>query len=133
MQPLPRKPYDTDLSDEQWAIVEPLLPPRKSGTKRGGRPAMPWREMLNAMLYINRTGAAWRHMPHDLPHWSTIHWRFRHWCKTGVWQRVHDALRDQVRAKDGRDLSPSAAIIDSQSVKTTLKGGTCGATTPAKR
>jgi transposase len=133
MQPIARKPYDTDLTDEQWAIVEPLLPPRKSGTSRGGRPAMPWREMLNAMLYINRAGGAWRLMPHDLPHWNTVHWRFRHWCKTGVWQSVHDALRDQVRTQDGRDASPSAAIIDSQSVKTTLKGGPCEATTPARR
>ena len=90
------------------------------------------REIINAIFYLNKTGCQWRALPHDLPNWSTVHTYYRNWRLTGVWERIHDALRAQVRPKDGREESPSAAIIDSQSVKTTEKGGSA-AMTPARR
>lgn len=128
-----RRRYDTDLTDAQFALIEPLLPPRKSGTPRGGRPPLPWREILNSILYITRTGSAWRHMPHDLVHWKTAYNYFLLWSKDGRWQSIHDALRRRVRAAQGREASPSAAIIDSQSTKTTAKGAKIAATTRERR
>lgn len=115
-----RMPYPSDVDDAQWNLIEPLIPPAKPG----GRPrSVNMREILNAILYVVRSGCAWRMIPHDLPVWSTVYDYFRQFRKTGVWQRVHDILRGQVRQQEGREESPSAAIIDSQSVKTTEKGG----------
>lgn len=115
-----RQPYPSDLTDGQWAQIEPFIPPAKSG----GRPRTAnIREVLNAILYVLRSGCAWRMMPHDFPVWSTVYDYFRKFRMEGVWQRLHDTLRDQVRRQEGRETSPSAAIIDSQSVKTTEKGG----------
>ena len=115
-----RQRYPSDLTDAQWALIEPLLPPALPG----GRPrTVNLREVLNAILYQVRGGASWRMLPHDLPPWGTAHyyyWRFRH---DGTWERIHDALRVQVRQAAGRDPEPSAAVVDSQSVKTTDKGG----------
>lgn len=128
-----RPAYDTDLTDEQYARIEPLLPPRKSGTPKGGRPPRPWREILNAILYITRTGAAWRHMPHDLVHWKTAYHYFRLFCIDGTWERMHGELRTKVRLAAGREDSPSAAIIDSQSTKTTEKGAKIADTMRARR
>lgn len=111
-----RKPYPSDLTDEQWRILEPLIPPEK----RGGRHReVDMREVVNAILYMIRTGCPWRHLPHDFPPWGTVWDYFRQWRIDGTWTRIHDRLREMVRINEGREPEPSASIIDSQSVKTT--------------
>jgi len=118
-----RQSYSTDLSDKEWEVLEALVPPVKSG----GRPAEHTRrEIMNGILYVLRTGCQWRLLPHDLPPWGTVYTYYRNWRLEGAWQRIHDALHQQLREAAGRHRQASAAILDSQSVKTTEKGGPAG-------
>ena len=115
--------YPTDLTDEQWALIKPHIPPDKSGTRKGGRPPADKRVIVNALMYFARSGCQWRMLPREFGPWPTVHHYYRLWRRSGLLQTIHDALRQQVRIQDGRKASPSAAIIDSQSVKTAEKGG----------
>jgi putative transposase len=122
-----RKAYPTDLTDEAWRVLGPLLPPAKSG----GRPRIvDLREIVNAVRYLLRAGCAWRLLPHELPPWPTVCAYFRRWERDGTWERVAGAVRRDLRAALGRRPDPSAAVLDSQTVKTTGKGGPA-ATMPA--
>ncbi len=116
-----RKPYPSDLTDAEWGILEPLLPEAKAG----GRPReVDLREVLNALRYLVREGCRWRAIPHDfgVP-WQTVYTYFCQWQQDGTGEQVHAALRKRVRQQAGRNWPPSALILDSQSVKTTQKGG----------
>ena len=116
------QPYDTDLTDDQFALVEPFLPRRK----RTGRPPANLRQVLNAIVYLVRSGCQWRLLPHDFPPWSTVHTWYRRWRRDGTWERINEALRQQVRVAAGRHPSPRSSAADSQSVKTTPQGGEHG-------
>lgn len=122
--------YPSDLSDEQWQALSRLIPPAKPG----GRPrSVDMRAVLNALFYLARTGCAWRMLPKDYPPKDTVYYYFKSFRQDGAWERMHDLIRKRVRAKHGKQQQPSAAILDSQSVKTTEKRGIAAATTPVKR
>ena len=105
-----QKPYPTDLTDDQWERVPPLLPSVKSGTRKGGRPAADTREVMNAVFYLLRSGPAWRRLPHDFPAWPTVYTRCRLWRLAGVWERVHDTLRAEVRIETGYPATPATRL-----------------------
>lgn len=124
-----RKAYPTDLNDKEWTVIEPYVPKPKTG----GRPAEHTRrEIINAIAYVLRSGCAWRLMSHDLPPWSTVYDYFRQWRIDGTWERINTALREKLRTTIGREAQPSAAIIDSQSVKTMEKGSRVAMTQASK-
>ena len=123
-----RARYPTDLTDRQWRRVAPWLEPSAG---RGRPRSVDRREIVDAILYVLRNGITWRALPHDFPPWRTVYHYFRRWRLDGTWERLHDALRDQVRGEAGRAVSPSAAISDRQTVKATEKGG-LGATMRAR-
>lgn len=111
----PSGTYASDVTDREWALIAPLLPP----ARRGGRPRSTClRRVVNAIFYLLQAGCQWRMLPRDFPPRSTVYGYFRTWIETGVWAHVHDVLYRRTRALEGRDESPTAAIIDSQSVKT---------------
>lgn len=109
----PRR-YPSDLTDDQWALIEPLLPPHPGV---GRTEKHPRRALVNAILYVLRTGCAWRQLPCDFPPWQTVYWHFRRWNADGTLDFAHDELRAQVRAADGRDPDATGGIVDAQSVK----------------
>jgi transposase len=125
--------YPSDLSDGQWARLEPLLKAPRGNRHGGGRPRKyALRRVVDALLYVVKTGCQWRQLPTDFPPWLSVHQQFRAWRDDGTWERVTKALREQSRKAPGRNAAPSVAIVDSQSAKTALKGGGA-ATTRAKR
>ena len=112
--------YPTDMTDAQWEIIRPMLPP---SPPVGADREVDMRKVVNGIFYLNRTGCQWRMLPREYEHWNTTFGYYNRWRKDATWQRIHDTLREEVRRQDSREPTPSAAIIDSQSVKTTEKKG----------
>jgi len=113
------KRYDSDLTDAQWQAIAPMIPVQRSRSH-------PPRQMLDAMLYLVKTGCQWRLLPDSFPPWTAVYYRFRRWLHAGVLMRLHEALRAAVRVRAGRKAAPSAAVLDSQAVKTSMLGGVRG-------
>jgi putative transposase len=124
-----RKVYPSDVTDAEWSVLETVLPQAKT-TGRPRKHAL--REMVNAIFYLVRSGCPWRYLPEGYPPWQTVYSLFRTWERNGVWERVNRSLTQQARTQAGREAEASAGVIDSQSVKTTRKGG-LAATTVGRR
>ena len=116
--------YPSDLTDDQWKIIQPFFPDPGYDQPKNGRPGeWTYRHILDAFIYVDKTGCQWRQLPSDFPPWGTVYTYFRNWRLDGTWKKLHDALRDKVRLSVGKLAQPTAACIDSQSVKTSVKGG----------
>ena len=116
--------YTSDLSDAEWAELAPLFPDPCYDRPKTGRPRdWTYRHILDAIFYISKTGCQWRMLPSEFPPWGTVYGYFRIWKMNGTWKCIHDRLRESVRVKAGKEPQPTAASIDSQSVKTSVKGG----------
>jgi len=115
-----RRAYSSDLTDKQWEVLRPLIP---LPSMEGRPPTVERREIVNAILYVLRSGCPWRLLPHEFPVWETVYYYFRRGPREGVWEQILQTLRMQVRQKEGRNAQPSAAIIDSQSIKTSAVRG----------
>ena len=113
-----RKSYPSDMSKNGWKTLEPVLPKAKSNPLTGGRPACEVREIINAILYVVRNGISWRNLPHDFPCWQTVYGYYQRWLHNGTWLFIHNWLVKKIRVKEGRNATPTAGSIDSQSVKT---------------
>lgn len=118
-----RKKYPSDISKNAWKKLKPYLPKSKSGDGKAGRKGVNLREVINAIMYVVKSGCSWRSLPHDLPHWATIYGYFNRWSKDGSWQEIHTFLIQKVRKQMGRKKRPTAGCLDSQSSKTTACGG----------
>src|SRR5512135_107493 len=123
MDTTPRTPYSSDLSNAQWAILEPMLPPP---VPAGAPRTTDLREVLNAIFYVLTNGCAWHALPQDFPPEGTVRDYFHRWRRSGLWERIHDHLRRQVRGQAGKEPEPRAGSIDSQTVKATRTSGTRG-------
>jgi putative transposase len=119
--------YPSDLTDEEWNQITSLVPAPKSGKGKRGRPLkLDRRTLVNAIFYVDRTGCAWRYLPKDFGPWQTVYGYFRQWSQDWTWTFIHDTVRDWLRKTEGRNVAPTAAIIDSQSVKTGDQAGKRG-------
>lgn len=114
-----RTPYPSDLTDAQWQVIESLIPPERWG---GRTRSVNIRDVINAILYLIRTGCQWRAIPHEYPKWQTVRFYYDRFRRDGTWEQVHQRLRDRCRLQAGRHEQPSAAVIDSQSIRA-VKGG----------
>ena len=114
---MPRQPYPSDLSDAEWTKLKPLLPVEN---RIGSPRKVELREVMNALMYVADNGIKWRAMPHDLPAWQTVYGYFRRWSQSGMWEKVNQALAQQVRVAAGREEQPSLGLLDSQSVVSRL-------------
>lgn len=121
-----RQAYQSDLKEQEWKWLKQFLPKVSVPGRRGRPQEWPLREIVNAMLYLLRTGCQWRLLPHDLPPWQTVYYHHRKWRLSGIWEKINHKLHEQVRQAAGREATPSAAIVDAQSVKTTLVKGKRG-------
>ena len=124
MENIFKKAYQSDISDKDWEKVDPHIP--KPKTKKGRKRQHLLREILNGIFYLLRSGCQWRMIPHDFPPWSIVYHYFRLWRLKGIWDIINTALRTELRIAAGRQIEPSAAVIDSQSVKTTETRGVRG-------
>ena len=121
-----RQAYPTDLKEQEWQLLEPLLPEASRVGKVGRPQEWPYREVVNAIFYVVKSGVQWRMLPHDFPPKDSVYYHYNKWRKDGTWQALNDKLVQKVRCSAGREETPSAAIIDSQSVKTSRSAENCG-------